>query len=280
MTTQPLSLITIREIAQISEMRQVEELQKEIWGCDDREVLPTIAMIPITEVGGILLGAFERAEMVGFVLGFPGHDKGEPILHSDMLAVRPGYREHGLGYRLKLAQREQALAKGIKKITWTFDPLQSLNAYLNFGKLGVIADRYKINYYGETSSFLHRTGTDRLWVNWFLDSNRVKDRIKARDWDVARTGFEDGSVLVQVGVDERAVIKRTEEQKPEIIIEIPTDINSMLKEYIDLAVGWREVTRREFTRALAVGFQVEEFYLRRRGNQRIGAYLLRRENPV
>nr|MBA3513295.1 GNAT family N-acetyltransferase [Pyrinomonadaceae bacterium] len=139
------SVIYIREITEISELRAVEDLQKEVWGCNDREILPTLTLVPLLEIGGILLGAFARVEMVGYVLGLPGLDGGRPILHSDMLAVKAEYRSHGLGYKLKLLQREQALAKGIDRITWTFDPLQSRNAYLNFAKLGVKADRYKVN---------------------------------------------------------------------------------------------------------------------------------------
>lgn len=104
-------------------MRAVEDLQKQVWGCSDLDVFPAIAMVPIAEIGGVLVGAFDENELVGFVLGFPGYEGGKGWLHSDMLAVRPEYRLHGLGYRLKLAQRERALANGIETITWTFDPL-------------------------------------------------------------------------------------------------------------------------------------------------------------
>jgi predicted GNAT superfamily acetyltransferase len=97
-----------------------------------------------------------------------------------MLAVKPAYRNHKLGFKLKLAQRERVLAQGVKRITWTFDPLQSLNAHLNFGKLGVISDTYKINFYGETtSSLLHQIGTDRLWVTWLIESKRARERFKS-----------------------------------------------------------------------------------------------------
>src|SRR5712691_8462601 len=93
--------IIIRDIEDISEMRAVEDLQKEIWGCADREVFPSIALIPLREVGGVLIGAFDGDEMIGFVFGFPGIEKGRAILHSDMLAVKQEYRSQGLGYRLK-----------------------------------------------------------------------------------------------------------------------------------------------------------------------------------
>ena len=99
------SAITIRDIRELPELRAVEELQKQIWGCSDLEVLPSLALIPIIEVGGILLGAFDHNELIGFVLGFPGIEDGRVTLHSDMLAVKPEYRSHGLGYRLKSSNR-------------------------------------------------------------------------------------------------------------------------------------------------------------------------------
>src|SRR5262249_13712475 len=148
-------------------------------------VFPALALIPMREVGAVLIGAFDSERLVGFVFGFPGHEHGRLILHSDMLAVCPEYRSLGLGYQLKLAQRKRALTQGIDTITWTFDPLQALNARLNFGKLGVTATRYCVNYYGETTSFLHQNGTDRLWVTWQLKSARVEDRLKHKPEPIA-----------------------------------------------------------------------------------------------
>src|SRR5688572_18923769 len=161
--------IVIRDIETLDEMHEVENLQREIWGSSDLDVLPALVLRPQKEVGATLIGAFAEDRMVGFVFGFPGILNGETIIHSDMLGVSKEYRSQNVGYLLKLAQRSAALALGVRRITWTFDPLQSRNAHLNFNKLGVIADRYLVNYYGETSSFLHRAGTDRLWVSWLLD---------------------------------------------------------------------------------------------------------------
>src|ERR1700682_2439692 len=118
-TVESKTAIIIRDITAISEMREVEALQKQVWGIDDLEVFPALALMPMIEGGAVLIGAFDGERMVGFVFGFPGHEpplarkpsaSGHLILHSDMLAVRPEYRAHGLGYKLKLAQRERALA--------------------------------------------------------------------------------------------------------------------------------------------------------------------------
>ena len=120
--------------------------------------------------------------MVGFAFGFLGREHGQTTIHSHMLAVLDAYRHLDLGARLKQAQRERALAMGVHEMTWTFDPLQSRNAHFNFAKLGVLSETYKVDFYGpETSSMLHRNGTDRLWVRWLLDSRRVRDRMAGKN---------------------------------------------------------------------------------------------------
>ncbi|MGH9967846.1 MAG: GNAT family N-acetyltransferase [Pyrinomonadaceae bacterium] len=269
------SSIDIREIKECSELKAVEDLQKEIWGCSDREIFPSLALIPLLEIGGVLLGAFDGPDLIGFVLGFPGIEDGRLILHSDMLAVKSAYRSHGVGYRLKVAQRERARAKGIDKITWTFDPLQSLNAHLNFAKLGVIADKYKVNYYGETSSPLHRTGTDRLWVTWLLDSNNVHQRITGtKDHNLVWPDMESAPRLVRVGPDGEPLTDQKALNHLTTVIEIPDDINGLMAENPDLALRWRGATREAFATALAVGFLVEDFRWERESPP-IGSYLLK-----
>src|SRR5215217_3840302 len=193
--------IVIRDIETLAEMREVEQLQREIWGVEDLEIYPALALKPQKELGAILIGAFAEGRLVGFVFGFPGILNGETIIHSDMLGISVAYRSNNLGYLLKRAQREAALALGIKRMTWTFDPLQSRNAHLNFSKLGVIADRYYVDYYGVTSSFLHRFGTDRLWVTWLLKSERVVSRLDGITSSPSSTDIDRLPHLVRVGED-------------------------------------------------------------------------------
>lgn len=170
----------VREIQGIDELHAVEDLQREVWHVADLEVLPSIHMIAAREVGAILLGAFDGSDLVAFVYGFPGFEGEHRVIHSDMLAVRDSYRDRGLGRTLKMAQRDAALQRGVDRITWTFDPLQTRNAYLNFARLGVIADRYLRDFYGSTTSPLHGHGTDRLWVTWFLNggARRSEDSLR------------------------------------------------------------------------------------------------------
>lgn len=271
-------LIVIRDIERISEMPELVRLEKEVWGLDDRDLTPLSVFIATKEVGAILIGAFDEDALVGFVYGFVGYENERLVIHSHMLAVKPAYRNFNLGYKLKLAQRERALAKGIGRITWTFDPLQSLNAHFNFGKLGVISDAYKVNFYGaETSSFLHRLGTDRLWVNWLLESRRVEQRLQrdSKSQDVP-DNLEPVAPLVQLGADgapQRSELAKVLGQ-PQALIEIPSDINALQRENLELAIEWREATRWAFTEAMVSGYSVMEFCQISRGDQRLGVYFL------
>jgi len=169
--------IRIQEPRTLDEMKAVEAMQREVWGEADLEVIPSYFLKLVRDTGGLLLGAYDEATLVGFVFGLLAREADGLTIHSDMLAVSPAYRDHQLGYRLKLAQREWCVAHGIQRMTWTFDPLQARNARLNFGKLGALCDQYKINYYGETTSVLHQLGTDRFWLRWELTSDHVAQRI-------------------------------------------------------------------------------------------------------
>jgi len=257
-------------------MGEVETLQKNVWGCDDLDVVPATMLVASREVGAVLLGAYHNSSLVGFVYGFPGWEDGHITHHSHMLAVKPAYRNLNLGYKRKLAQRERVLAQGIKRISWTFDPLQSLNAYFNFGKLGVVADAYKISFYGEaTSSFLHQSGTDRLWVTWLLDSRRVRERLASKK-NESVPGLEDIQPLLQAGIDQapqRNDLPGILEQE-HLLIEIPAYINALQNEKPKLAVEWREATRWAFTKAIAAGYLVEGFHRSIRKHHSAGTYLL------
>ena len=140
-----MSNLLIRAIDSLDEVRRVEELQKEVWGMQDRDIVPLTEMVAVRDSGGQLIGAFDGEDLVGFVYGFVAMERGRTVHHSHLLAVKPSYRGADVGYRLKLAQRERVLAQGLGHMTWTFDPLQSVNAHFNFGKLGVVSDQYKID---------------------------------------------------------------------------------------------------------------------------------------
>ena len=167
--------IELRRCHGIEELHACVALQKEVWNFTDAELVPLRMFVVADKVGGQVMGAFNGNVMVGFALSVPGTRTGHVYLHSHMLAVRKDYRNAGLGRRLKLLQREDALARGIELIEWTFDPLEIKNAYLNIEKLGAIARRYNINQYGITSSPLQGgLPSDRLIAEWWLRSKRVE----------------------------------------------------------------------------------------------------------
>lgn len=276
-------VITIRDLGSFEDLKQVETVEREVWGLSDLDTMPLTLTIATREAGSIWLGAFDGGKLIGFAFGLLGVERGRMIVHSHMLAVQEPYRNLDLGYKLKLAQRERALAirvdgLRIQEMTWTFDPLRSGNAHLNFSKLGVVSETYKADFYGpETSSLLHRNSTDRLWVRWPLTSRRVQDRLQGKEnraeiLDALSTLVP----LVRFNGDGKPV--RTDlsaaVQRQRVAIEIPSDISRVEQKNPDLAREWRTETRWAFTEALKAGFFVAEFCRTVRGQQGPGVYLL------
>ena len=276
------SAITIRDLETIPDIELMLRLEKEVWGLDDADVTPLTLAVALKAAGSILLGAFEGRELVGFALAFPSFEHDRVGLHSHMLAVRPSHREYGLGRRLKLAQRDRALTMGITDMTWTFDPLRSLNAHLNFSKLGVISDSYRVDFYGpQTSSHLHTNGTDRLWVTWRMADPRVQQRLNGKDGSAeALDALKHLEPLIRFNGDVKPVegdfVASLSRQR--IAIEIPRDMDRIEHTNKELAHDWRLATRHAFIEALNTGFVVKEFCRSIRGQQGPGAYLLERRD--
>jgi predicted GNAT superfamily acetyltransferase len=169
-------LIDIRALLERRQFEDAVQLQRKIWGFHDIELLPVRLFVVANKVGGQTFGAYDGSQMVGFCLAIPGlKPGGKSYLHGHMLGVLPEYHNHGIGRLLKLHQREDALARGVDLIEWTFDPLELKNAYFNMERLGAIVRRYVENQYGTTTSFLHGgLPTDRCIAEWWIASDRVK----------------------------------------------------------------------------------------------------------
>ena len=276
--------IVIRDLKSIDDLRQLKAVEKEVWEMADEDTLPLTLAVALKAAGNIFVGAFEKDKLVGFAFGFLGREHGQTTIHSHMLAVLDAYRHLDLGSRLKQAQRERAMAMGVHEMTWTFDPLQSRNAHFNLTKLGVVSDTYKVDFYGpETSSVLHRNGTDRLWVRWILNSRRVRDRLTGRlAGKDARVETLDALRLLAplVRFDPSGKPGRTDLAeslaRQRVSIEIPGDILEVERTDMGLAREWRDATRWAFREALKAGFFVAEFCRSIRGQQGPGAYLLQR----
>ena len=173
----------IRQLTQNEEFADAVKLQKAIWGFDEIDLLPVRLFVTASKIGGHSFGAYDGDRMVGFCVAIPGIKPGaKGYLHSHMLGVMKEYRDAGLGRRLKLAQRDDALRQGIDLIEWTFDPLEIKNAFFNIERLGAVVRRFVLNQYGITSSPLNAgLPTDRLYAEWWLESDRVKALLEGRE---------------------------------------------------------------------------------------------------
>ena len=172
------SAVRIAPLGQLQHFDRCVEIQIAVWGYSDGDVIPRRMFLLAQRIGGQVLGAFDGDTIIGFAMALPGFRDGLSYLHSHMLAVLPGYRDSGLGRRLKLAQRTDALARGFNLMEWTFDPLEIKNAYLNLHRLGVIVRRYDPDFYGPSSSPLQGgLPTDRLSAEWWMNSPHVLSRL-------------------------------------------------------------------------------------------------------
>lgn len=176
-----MSEIDIRFCTRLDEFKRCVELEGQIWGFDVAELVPLPLLVVMSETGGQVIGAFDGSAMIGFVAALVAYREGRVFLHSHMAAVLPAYRDRGIGRRLKLEQRADALRRGMELVEWTFDPLEIKNAFFNIERLGAIGRRYLPDHYGRTSSPLHAgLPTDRLVAEWWVSSIRVEDVIAGR----------------------------------------------------------------------------------------------------
>src|SRR5712664_2342044 len=173
--------ITYHDLTTLEEYAAVVDLERHIWGPGYDEVVPIPILAVTVKRGGILIGAFADDRLIGFVYSLPGIKHGKPTQWSHMLGVVDAFRSAGVGYELKRQQRERTLAMGLDLIEWTYDPMQAMNAHLNFAKLGVVVEEYEENVYGESSSPLHRGNpTDRFVAEWWVREPHVERRIATR----------------------------------------------------------------------------------------------------
>src|SRR5215467_15202642 len=173
--------ITYRDLTTLEEFGQVVDLERVIWGPGYDEVVPVPILTVTVLRGGILIGAFDDARMIGFVYSLPGIKAGKATQWSHMLGVLDESRSAGVGRELKLLQRERAIAMGLDLIEWTYDPMQAMNAHLNFAKLGVVVEEYEVNVYGTSNSPLHAGNpTDRFGAEWRIREPHVERRLAPR----------------------------------------------------------------------------------------------------
>jgi predicted GNAT superfamily acetyltransferase len=259
--------IEIRPIKTEDEYHAVERLQREIWGMQDIEIIAFDILMTAHRNGGVMLGAFDIVEneerMVGFVFGFIGLTTDGRMKHCSHIAgALPGYRDRGVGYSLKLKQREIVMAQGIDLITWTFDPLESRNARFNFHKLGATCGVYLRNLYGAMRDKLNAgLPSDRFQVDWLIASPRVEAKLRGKT-EVSSVSalMAEGLPLANTTLDGEP-IRPSEETMIEgrrILIQIPSDFQNLKAADGNLALEWRLRTRALFEEAFAKGYVVTD----------------------
>lgn len=262
--------LSFRDLATLDDFAAVVNLERRIWGPGYDDVVPAPILAVTVKRGGILVGAFDADRLVGFVYSMAGVKDGRPTQWSHMLGVIEEYRDAGVGFRLKLLQRERALAMGLDLVEWTFDPMQAANAHLNFAKLGVVVEEYEENAYGESASPLHRGNpTDRFVAEWWIRKSGTVGRTSSEVADAAPANHvrAAGEWLECVDVDLSLDVRR-------LTVQIPVGFTDMLSRKPDLALAWRLRTREIFTTYFARGYRVVDFCLDR--TTRTGSYLLTR----
>lgn len=275
-------------------MTEVESVERAVWGIADLEVTCTHTLHSLVENGGSLIGAYDGSNLVGFVLGIPAiiNDEAQPLpdrlkLYSYMAGVLPAYQGQGIGYRLKLAQREDALRRGYRLITWTYDPLESANAHLNIGKLGAVCCTYHRHFHGDLGGINAGLATDRFNVEWWLKRASVQERISGKKRPL-RLGsgqalslsslISDGAVILNPAIKNAAGLPVPPEAvaHPELptLVEIPSNFRAIKQQDFALAKTWRHHTRALFETAFAQGFVVIDFLRDRDENGRLRSYYL------
>ena len=237
-------MIEVKSIKEKKDFKKIPEIQKSAWGFSDRDIEPHQLMTRVQKYGGLVQGLFVNGELVGFTYAILAKWKDKYFIYSHMTGVRKEDQKKGFGFLLKKAQREAVLDMGYDVIRWNFDPLESMNAFFNIHRLGIISVEYERDIYGTGESGLHKgLSTDRLIATWNLNSDRVIDKMNGKDLPII----------------EQVPDKTLEDfSQKTAYIEIPRDIRSLKKTDIDKAIEWRMKTRRHFEAAFQSGYIVTD----------------------
>lgn len=285
--TAPMIRVAMCEM--IAEFHACEDLQLAVWAGSEREIVPYDILRAIAHGGGTVLGAWDGGQMVGMALSFIAWAgmHGGAYHHSHLLGVLPEYRRWGIGWRLKIAQRAFVLAQGLSLMTWTFDPLESANAHLNFAKLGVISQTYLPDFYGAMPEALNAgLPSDRLLVEWRLNTPHVLGRLATAE---SSTTF--GPLVSTESLDTPYLLRMADDGSPlalpspvgkgagglgRLRIEIPASIQTLKATDPARALAWRLATRAAFTDALARGYLIADYRAPRFHRSECGCYVLSR----
>lgn len=273
--------VTIAPFRNLADYKVCEDIQREVWHSQDIDIVPVPLLLVLNRTGGILLGAYNSlGELIGFVLGMLGSANDRPIHHSFMLAVRVAYRNFDVGFKLKMAQRKEALKRKIPVITSFFDPMQPANAYFTLGKLGARANSYEENFCGETTSLLDRgLPTDRILTHWDLESSAVLHRLEAGP---PRRDF-------RKELKQRLVINHMTEVAPgmmnsspvklncaagQFLFEVPYNLPEIKSRDLGIALEWQGKMRQVFRHYFKKGYVAADFWVGEQDGHLRAFYLL------
>lgn len=250
MKQEELTSLAIKNLHTVKDLEAVYELETRIWSAE--EAVPVNHTVATVKNGGFVLGAFLEEELIGFQYSFPGFDGTKVYLCSHSLGVHEEYRAFGIGEKLKHAQKKTALEKGYDLISWTYDPLETVNANLNLHKLGAVCTQYIENAYGEMSDHMNAgIPSDRFVVEW-----RIKGECPERQWSeevlpmALETGMADGFYFP----DNTQLFHENEK----ILIPVPGNFQDIKKRDFELALKWRESTKEVFVHYLSKGWIVTD----------------------
>ncbi|WP_050615213.1 GNAT family N-acetyltransferase [Bacillus testis] len=249
--------IRIAVLETVEELKEVQELEHLVWGTGSTPIQQTFTA---AKNGGIVLGLYDQNVLAGFQYSFPGFKDGQVYLCSHLLGIHPEYRGKGYGLRLKLAQKEVAAAKGYDLITWTYDPLESVNANLNISKLGAFCRSYKVNCYGDLGGPLnHGLESDRFQVEWLPKSRHavVPPVLDKKMMDRIPVTYGANGFPMLGCIDEEA-IKSMIDAEDTIFVPIPAHFQQVKRENMELAREWRLKTRFLFSLLFEEGYAVVE----------------------
>lgn len=242
-------MIKIKELKTLEEMEQVQKLEAKVWGI---QTIPTHQTLTAVKNGGIVVGAFMEDQLVGFSYGFAGLKDGKSYLCSHMLGIDESYRSQQIGEKLKLAQREIAIEKGYDLMTWTYDPLETRNGYLNLTKLNGICDTYVENCYGEMQDGFNKgLPSDRFEVHWHLTSQYVKEQQEPSEAQSVALGE---IVIDTQGLPTLQTVSHENFNAPAYTLPLPRNFQVLKGASQEHAMHWRLETRKVFQAMFATGY--------------------------
>jgi predicted GNAT superfamily acetyltransferase len=250
--------ILLKKIETLAELEKISNLERKVWMMNP---IPLHQTLTVAKNGGVLIGAFDGEQLVGFVYSFPGYADGEVYLCSHMMGIDSAYQNQGIGYRLKMKQAEEGAKNGYQKIRWTYDPLESRNGYLNIAKLGAVCSDYIENCYGEMTDELNKgLPSDRLNVEWMINSPYLQQRnplfaalslhqeATLLDWKLRPNGYPQAL--------RKEIPLRGISNSSCLFIPIPVDFQQIKQIDLDLAIDWRVQTREVILQSFADGWAI------------------------